>query len=625
MKDGLLKCGSFIYNKRKIVSRRQGGMDQAGKGFLFFGRCAIQSSLGRRGYISLSDRKDAWKTDMQKKKLPIGIDNFEKLCFEDFYYIDKTGFIKALLQDWGEVNLFTRPRRFGKSLNMSMLENFFSVEGDKHIFDGLEITKEKSLCEEYMGKYPVIFISMKGVDALSYETAFQMAVQVIKEAAARTYFLLESRELNEHDKEEYKALLDSDMSEAVFGNSLKKLSGLLEKYYGTKVILLIDEYDVPLAKAFQNGYYEQMATLLRSLFGEALKTNTSLKFAVLTGCLRISKESIFTGLNNLRVLSVADTEFAEYFGFTDREIRELLAYYECPEQYNMVKAWYNGYQFGDTQVYCPWDVICHCAKLRTDKTAEPQNYWINTSSNDAVRRFIQESANITTKKEIERLIDGEVIIKEIYQEITYPEMYQTIENIWSLLFMTGYLTQRGRAEGRRMKLSIPNREIRDVFVTQVMGFFKELVREDGEMMNRFCDALQAGDAGEVERIFTGYLRRTISIRDTAARKEMKENFYHGVLVGILGAKERWGISSNREMGDGYADILVMPDTETGIIIEVKYAHDGDLETACREALEQIRHTRYDDDLADDDVGHILKYGIACYKKRCKVMVAEDMA
>lgn len=553
----------------------------------------------------------------QKKKLPIGIENFEKLRSEDFYYIDKTGLIRELLQDWGEVNLFTRPRRFGKSLNMSMLQHFFSMSGEKSFFDGLEISKETALCRDYMGKYPVVSVSLKGIDARTYETAFQMAVQMIMDTAAASYFLLASEKLNEYDKAEYRKLLDDHMNEAVLGNSLRQLSGMLEKHYGTKVILLIDEYDVPLAKAFANGYYDQMISLIRSLLGQALKTNSSLKFAVLTGCLRISKESIFTGLNNLRVLSAADTEFDEYFGFTDQEVREMLEYYECSENFDAVKMWYDGYQFGNAEVYCPWDVICYLAKIRVDKTAQPQNYWINTSSNDVVKRFIQESANAATKREIERLLAGEAITKEIRQELTYPEMYDTIDHIWSVLFTTGYLTSRGKAEGRRMKLVIPNLEIRDVFETQIMEFFKENVREDGGTLNRFCDALQQADAENVEKIFTEYLRRTISIRDT-------ENFYHGVLIGILGARERWGITSNREMGEGYADILVEPDTEDmGIVIEVKYAHDGDLTAACQKALKQIEYTGYEDDLADDGIETILKYGIACYKKRCKVMLAKN--
>ena len=560
--------------------------------------------------------------ETRKKKLPIGIENFEELREEDFYYIDKTGLITELLHNWGSVNLFTRPRRFGKTLNMSMLEHFFSVDGDKSIFNGLNISKETALCEEYMGKYPVVSISLKGIDARNYELAFQMAIQILKRVPAKVQYLLESDALSEQDKTEYRKLLDDNMSEAVFCNSLRILSELLEKHHGTKVILLIDEYDVPLAKAHANGYYDQMISLIRSLLGEALKTNSSLKLAVLTGCLRISKESIFTGLNNLKVLTIADERFDEYFGFTDKEVKDLLEYYGVTDHYEDIKRWYDGYQFGNAEVYCPWDVLNHCDRIRCEPHVQPENYWINTSSNDAVKRFIQESANATTKREIERLVAGEVITKEIHQELTYAEAYQSIDNIWSLLFTTGYLTQRGKAEGRQMKLAIPNLEIRDIFETQIIEFFKEDVREDGETLSRFCDALQKGDAENVERIFTKYLKRTISIRDTAVRTDMKENYYHGVLIGILGVKDRWGISSNREMGDGYADILAEPDSgDMGIIIEVKYAHDGDLEGACREALKQIEYTKYEDDLEDDGVENILKYGIACYKKRCRVILA----
>ena len=561
--------------------------------------------------------------EMRKKKLPIGIENFEEIRKEDFYYIDKTGLIIELLHNWGAVNLFTRPRRFGKSLNMSMLEHFFSLDGDKSIFNGLKISKETALCEEYMGKYPVVSISLKGMDALNFERAFRMGARAVRRTAGEVQYLLESDKLSESDKLEYQSLLDSNMDESTFCDSLRILSEMLEKHHNTKVILLIDEYDVPLAKAHANGYYDQMISLIRSLLGEALKTNSSLKLAVLTGCLRISKESIFTGLNNLKVRSVTDVRFDEYFGFTDTEVKTLLEYYGYPDSYDVAKKWYDGYHFGNVDVYCPWDVLNYCDSLLDDKEAQPENYWINTSSNDAVKRFIQESANYATKREIESLVAGEVITKEIHQELTYPEVYQTIDNIWSLLFTTGYLTQRGKAEGRQMKLAIPNLEIRDIYVTQIMEFFKENVREDGDTLNRFCDALRNEDTENVEKIFTEYLRKTISIRDTAVKKEMKENFYHGVLLGILGVKNRWGISSNREMGEGYADILVEPDTgDMGIIIEVKYAHDGDLDGACKEALKQIEYTKYEDSLEDDGIENILKYGIACYKKRCRVMLAE---
>ncbi len=561
---------------------------------------------------------------MRKKKLPIGIENFEEIRKEDFYYIDKTGLIAELLYNWGAVNLFTRPRRFGKTLNMSMLEHFFSLNGDKRIFDGLEISKEVALIKEYMGKYPVISVSLKGIDARNYELAFQMAVQILKRVPAKVQYLLESGALSEEDKAEYRKLLDDNMSEAVFCNSLRVLSELLEKHHGRKVILLVDEYDVPLAKAHENGYYDEMVSLIRCFLGGTLKTNNSLKLAVLTGCLRIAKESIFTGLNNLKVMTVADERFDEYFGFTDKEVKGLLEYYDVMDHYDAIKKWYDGYQFGNVEVYCPWDVLNHCDRIRSDPYVQPENYWINTSSNDAVRRFIEKSANAATKREIERLLAGESITKEIRQELTYAEVYQTIDNIWSLLFTTGYLTQRGRAEGRKMRLAIPNLEIRDIFETQIMEFFQENVREDGEMLNRFCDALQNEDTESVEKIFMEYLRKTISIRDTAVRTDMKENFYHGILLGILGVKNRWSISSNREMGEGYADILAEPDSgDMGIIIEVKYAHDGNLDRACKEALKQIEYTKYEDDLEDDGVEKVLKYGIACYKKRCRVMLAEN--
>ncbi len=580
--------------------------------------------------------------DVRKDKLPIGIENFEKLRTEGFYYIDKTKLIKELLDNWGEVNLFTRPRRFGKSLNISMLEHFFSLNGDKSIFDGLEILKETALCEQYMGKYPVISVSLKGIDALSYEMAFQMAVQIIKGEARRFQYLLDSERLTHHDKEAFAALLQDDMSEGTLCYSLKVLSELLYKHHGCKVVFLIDEYDVPLAKAFEQGYYEHMVVFIRNLFEQTLKTNNSLQFAVLTGCMRISKESIFTGFNNLRVLTIADVEFDEYFGFTDREVREMLKYYNLSSGYNTIKEWYDGYQFGNVEVYCPWDVICHCSKLRADPGAQPQNYWSNTSSNDAVKHFIQESNNSMTKREIERLVAGEAIMKEIHQELTYKDMYDSIDNIWSILFTTGYLTQRGKPKGKSFCLAIPNMEIREIFTEKIMAFFKENVKKNGDAVNGFCNALKNGDAGGVETRFGEYLRKTISIRDTFIKKQMKENlpigkattkgskgqppsacFYHGILLGILGFQDSWGVFSNRESGEGYSDILVeIDEEELGIVVEVKYAEDGNLETTCEEALEQIERKRYEEELREEGMKHILKYGIACYKKYCKVLLAD---
>lgn len=557
------------------------------------------------------------------KKLPIGMESFEEIRKENFYYIDKTGFIRDLLNNWGQVNLFTRPRRFGKTLNMSMLKSYFSLEGDKSVFEGLEIMKEDGMWEEYMGKFPVVSISLKGIQAATYETAYAMAVHTVNEAAEEVQYLLESDRLSLHDKEMYSELLNRKMDEATLFGSLRRLTGLLRKHYGRQVILLIDEYDVPLAKAFENEYYDRMIFLVRSMFEQALKTNDSLQFAVLTGCMRITKESIFTGLNNLKVLSCMDARFDEYFGFTDREVKELLEYYGLSDYYAAIKEWYDGYQFGNVNVYCPWDVINYCDVLRADGDAQPQNYWSNTSSNDIVKKFLQKADNGTTKKEIENLIAGETIVKAIYQELTYKDMYQSIEHIWSVLLTTGYLTQRGKAEGRHIPLAIPNREVREIFTTQIMDLFRESVGKDGEALEGFCNALQNGDAEGVEKYFTEYLKRTISIRDTYIRKERKENFYHGILLGILGFKERWGVSSNRESGEGYGDILIeTDDMETGIVLEIKYAQEGNLEAGCKEALEQIEKRNYEEALRDEGIERILKCGIACFKKRCKVMFSD---
>ena len=560
---------------------------------------------------------------MKKKKLPIGIENFEELQKEEFYYVDKTNLIRDLLMQWSKVNLFTRPRRFGKSLNMSMLKYFFEPGGDKEIFKKLAISGETEICEKYMGKFPVVSISLKGINGESYEKACAMAVQVIQSEARRFQYLLESERLTAYEKKVFASLLQADMGEDLLCSSLKIMSELLEKHHGCKVILLIDEYDVPLAKAFERGYYDQMVIFIRNMFEYALKTNDSLKFAVLTGCMRISKESIFTGLNNIKVLSVADVQFDEYFGFTDQEVKDMLDYYGFSDRYDEVKEWYDGYQFGNVGVYCPWDVINYCETLKADPDAQPRNYWLNTSSNEAVRRFIRESDHAATRREIENLVAGEAITKEIHQELTYKDMYDSIDNLWSVLFTTGYLTQRGKPDGDNFRLVIPNVEIRKIFTSQIMELFKESVPKNGEALRNFCQALRNGDAKSVERLLGEYLRKTISIRDTFVKRQMKENFYHGILIGILGFADTWSVSSNKESGDGYSDILVETDDgETGIILELKYAEDGKLDESCREALRQINLRRYEEELLDEGVEHILKYGIAFYKKRCRVMIAD---
>lgn len=565
--------------------------------------------------------------DFAVKRLPIGIEFFDEMIKNQYYYVDKTGMISELLRSGGKVTLFTRPRRFGKSLNMSMLKNFFSLQGDKRIFNELQISRDKQVCEEYMGKFPVISISLKSVDGFAYRNAYEMLCATIGNEAMKFQYLMDSTKLTDREKEQYGLLIKGgdripfEMDEVTLTGSLKTLSLLLEKHHGKQTVLLIDEYDVPLSKASEHGYYKEMAMLIRKLFEQVLKTNESLKLAVLTGCMRISKESIFTGLNNFEVLSVADVRFDEYFGFTDQEVRKLLEYYHLSDKYQQVKKWYDGYQFGNVEVYCPWDVMNYCVTLLADPNAEPQNYWINTSSNEAVRRFIRESDNSgTIRREIEGLVAGECIIKELYQELTYEDMYQTVDNIWSVLFTTGYLTQRGRSEGNIFRLAIPNREIRNIFTTQIMQLFRENVKKDGELLNRFCEALENGNTESAEKCFGEYLRKTISIRDTSVRKEMKENFYHGVLLGILGIKENWIVRSNRESGEGYSDILIeTDDTAMGIVIEMKYAEDGNLQKAAEKALKQIESKQYEEALYDEGIEQILRYGIACYKKRCKIL------
>ena len=554
------------------------------------------------------------------KRLPIGIEDFEKIRQEDYYYVDKTGMIGDIIRNGAEVTLFTRPRRFGKSLNMSMLEQFFSLNGRPELFEGLQIMGEPELCQKYMGQYPVISLSLKGINAVSYETAFKIAVRGINESTAMVDYLEQSERLTKNDKESYRELLKRDMDEAEFYVSLRELSRLLAKHFDKKVIILIDEYDVPLAKAYENGYYDQMIFTMRNFLEQALKTNRNLQFAVLTGCMRISRESIFTGLNNFQVLSISDVGFDEYFGFTDNEVRQLLCYYRQEQLYGSIREWYDGYRFGNVDVYCPWDVLNHCQKLLADPSVQPQNYWINTSSNDVVRRFIEKSDSGMTRQEIEALIAGEEIEKEICQELTYQDMYANIENIWSVLFMTGYLTYHGKPENNRFCLAIPNLEIRNIFTTQIMDYFRKNVQADGKTLKSFCDALEQGDDETVEEILQQYLKKTISIRDTFVQKQMKENFYHGILLGILGIKERWALSSNRESGDGYSDIVVETEnSEKGMILELKYAQDGNLEQACRKALAQTTEVHYAEILEDQGINEILCYGIAFYKKRCMVM------
>ena len=566
-----------------------------------------------------------------KAKLPMGIENFMEMRTGGFYYVDKTGLIKTLLENPGKVNLFTRPRWFGKTLNMSMLRYFFETGNDvmlfdnSTIFDGLEISKEEELCREYMGKFPVISITLKGATGIDYEEAKEMLRYVIGNEAMRFQFLMQSPRLTEIERKRYEALVSIDkggdytMSDALLKSSLQTLSQLLQKHYGQDVIMLIDEYDVPLDYAYRSGYYDAMVELIRVLFGNAFKTNDSLKFAVLTGCLRISRESIFTGLNNFKVYTVKDVRYKEYFGFTDAEVRQMLEYYGFSGQYDSVKEWYDGYMFGNLGIYCPWDVINYCGDLRDGSVTEPQNYWVNTSSNDIIRRFLSK-ADTAARDEIELLINGGHVKKMVHQELTYRDLDSDIDNLWSILFTTGYLTQDEEDEEGISSLVIPNREIRWIYVQQIRKWFKDESRKDTQKLENLRRAFEENNTAAIEKEFAFYLRKTISIRDTNVKKEMKENFYHGVLLGLFGNIDGWKVKSNAESGDGYSDISVeVEDQEIGIVIELKYAENAAFDSACREALEQIHDNHYEEALADDGMTTIYRYGIACYKKRCRVV------
>ena len=564
-------------------------------------------------------------------KLPVGIENFEEIRKLGFYYIDKTRLIEQLLQGWGKVTLFTRPRRFGKTLNMSMLKSFFEIGMDKSLFDGLYISGNKVLCDEHMGKYPVIFLSFKGVEGLTYDEAFDVLVRVIGKEISRVSFLADSDKLTMLEREQYKGLTIIEDGSFVFSkdkliSSLQLLSQLLYKHYGQKVVILIDEYDVPLDKAFQNGYYKEMVSLIRGLFGQALKTNEFLQFAVLTGCLRVSKESIFTGLNNFEINSIVDIDHDEQFGFTDDEVMKLLSDYDRSERYHDAKEWYDGYHFGNADIYCPWDVINFAKKLVSDPSARPSAFWINSSGNDMVKRFV-DKADQTTRDEIEKLVAGGFVEKQLRLDLTYDEIDSTIDNLWSVLFTTGYLTKIGEvkvpdSESYAYRLVIPNKEVREVFILQIQEWFKAVVAKDDDTMKLLSRAILDKDDKQIARQLNIVMSRMISILDTKAPDAMKENFYHGLLLGLLrGSNPDWLIKSNRESGDGFSDILIEPeDPDAGIVIEVKYAKEmKELDAACEAAMAQIKNKRYDEALRDEGRCDILAYGIAFCRKRCRVV------
>lgn len=562
-------------------------------------------------------------------KLPVGIEDFAEIRQAGFYYVDKTKFIEQLLDGWGKVNLFTRPRRFGKTLNMSMLRYFFEIGADVSLFDGLQIAKNKKLCEEYQGKYPVIFLSFKNVEGLTFADAQYRLAELIAGEAERFAFLVQSDKLTENERSLYCGLTAVRegryaLADEVLVSALQLLSKLLSKHYGQKTIILLDEYDVPLDKAFQNGYYKEMVSLIRGMLGQALKTNEFLQFAVLTGCLRVSKESIFTGLNNFKVLSITDNRFDEQFGFTDAEVEQLLAAYNLADHLDETKAWYDGYRFGAADVYCPWDVINHVDMLRSNPSVKPQAYWINTSGNALVKLFI-EMADKSTRDELERLVAGEAIEKHIRLELTYDEIDSSIDNLWSVLFTTGYLTQKGVTEDGAYKLVIPNQEIREVYKLQIQEWFKKKVFADTEQLQSFWQAFAMGDSEAVELFLNRTLSNSISVFDAKGRDEERENSYHMLLVGLLAGKADWLVRSNVEAGEGFADIIVeTDDLDDGVIVELKYAQTMTaMEKSCAKALAQIRAKRYADYLHNNGREKVLLYGIAFCKKRCMV-VAEKL-
>lgn len=557
----------------------------------------------------------------ERKMLPIGVENFEKLRRNDMYYVDKTEIIADLLRNHGDANLFTRPRRFGKTLTMDTLKTFFEIGQDASLFEGLAISRHSDICEKHQNKYPVVFISLKGAAGNSFEDAKARIRAIMSAEAIRHSYLKNSDKLEETEKKYLLKLMNCILEPMDITDSLAILTSLLCKHYNRKVILLVDEYDVPLDKAFLNGYYNDMVGFIRTFLGGALKTNDNTEFAVVTGCLRISKESIFTGLNNFSTFTITDDLFSQYFGFTDAEVKEMLDYYGVSDYYSTAKDWYDGYSFGKTEIYCPWDVLNYCSRLRFESDKSPQAFWINSSGNDIIRKFI-EMANSTTKSEIESLIAGDTVVKEIHPELTYSELYTSIENIWSTLFMTGYLTQKRSLGNDTYELAIPNLEIRKIFQKQIYEWFKDFSRKDSSTLNTLCQAFAVGNAEEAQKQFTAFLRKTISIRDTYVKAAKKENFYHGILLGLLSYRDDWIVKSNVESGDGYSDIVIkIPDDEIGIIIEVKYGEDADMDKGCADALAQIERMNYSAILEDDEVQTIYKYGVACYKKRCRIVKA----
>ena len=552
---------------------------------------------------------------MEWKPLPIGVDNFENLITKGYYFIDKTLFIRDLLDMKGEVNLFTRPRRFGKTLNMSMLRYFFEIgEDNEELFAGTKIMSAGEKYRNAMGQFPVVSLSLKSMKQPSYELSFEMLKKAVREEYARHWKTVEAGgRLGGADQERYQRIRDLKGTDADYADALKYLSECLYTATGRKTIILIDEYDVPLENAFFSGFYDRMIALIRSLFESALKTNENLEFSVVTGCLRNSRESIFTGLNNLKIMSITADAYAEYFGFTPDEVEEMLRFYDLDKNLKTVRQWYDGYQFGSTEVYNPWSVINYVDSCRTNKDAFARPYWSNTSSNSIVRTLV-EKADMSAKQEIEALIEGKTITKPIHEDITYEDMDSTQDNLWNFLFFTGYLKKiRERQEGETiyMEMAIPNSEVRYVYKNTVLRWFEE--KTDKKELSPLYESILNGNTEKMAEILSENLMETISFYD------YQESYYHGFLAGMLKNIGNYIVLSNRESGNGRPDILLKYPSVRGkaVIIEIKVSKTyQELEKKCDEALRQIEEQRYEEELRQEGYQNIMKYGVAFYRKEC---------
>lgn len=567
---------------------------------------------------------------MEQKPLPIGIDNFEKLITRGYYFVDKTLLIKDLLDNKADANLFTRPRRFGKTLNMSMLQYYFEdrrdeLTGDKidnsYLFEGLNIKEEGEQYTEYIGQYPVINLSLKSGKQPNYKMAYDSLIDEIMKEYRRHNFVLNSDKLLESEKKIFLNISNGEAKEIEYAKSLQFLSICLEKYFGRKTIILIDEYDVPLENAFFQGFYDEMISFMRSLFESALKTNPSLEFSVITGCLRISRESIFTGLNNLKIISILDDRYAEHFGFTDDEVIKICEDYNMQQKYETIKQWFNGYIFGETNVYNPWSVMQYVDDLKANINKSPKSYWANTSSNSIVKRLIERADDIT-KGEIEALIEGKTIEKPVHEDITYDDVYDNLDNLWNFMFFTGYFKKISErmdenTQENFVELAIPNLEVKYIFRTKILKWFNEKIKS--EDLSLLYTSIIKGEVDVFQKEVNRLLKKTISFNDAY------ENFYHGFMIGLLSHMDGYIVKSNRETGDGRCDIYIKPLSifDKAVIIEMKVCDKPkELFTKSQDALQQIEDKKYAYELNESGYEDIIKYGMAFYRKDCLVKIKE---